>query len=109
MVIDDSMLPKGIRRWDQRSNPQADYSASELRRLAKGSDEVNQSRRLLSLAANGMNRKDAARIGGMDRQTLRVRISESRDSDSANSRTAVSLMSGQFGGDGPRLPGCRYG
>ena len=33
---------------------------------------MNQSRRLLSLAAvqDGMNRTEAARIGGMDRQTL---------------------------------------
>lgn len=50
-----------------------DYSIDELRRLAKGSKDANQSRRLLSLAAvlEGMNRADAARIGGMDRQTLR--------------------------------------
>jgi transposase len=50
-----------------------DFSASELRRLAKRSKDNNQSRRLLSLAAvlDGMNRTDAARIGGMDRQTLR--------------------------------------
>jgi len=50
-----------------------DFSAAELRRLAKRSKDNNQSRRLLSLAAvlDGMNRTDAARIGGMDRQTLR--------------------------------------
>jgi transposase len=50
-----------------------DYSVDELRRLAKGSKDANQSRRLLSLAAvlDGRNRADAARIGGMDRQTLR--------------------------------------
>ena len=50
-----------------------DFSAGELRRLAKRSGDNNQSRRLLSLAAvlDGMNRTDAARIGGMDRQTLR--------------------------------------
>lgn len=50
-----------------------DLSTHELRRLAKGSKDANQSRRLLSLAAivDGMNRADAARIGGMDRQTLR--------------------------------------
>src|ERR1700694_5125841 len=50
-----------------------DFSASELRRQAKRSKDNNQSRRLLSLAAvlDGMNRTDAARIGGMDRQTLR--------------------------------------
>lgn len=50
-----------------------DYSAGELRQLAKVSKDVNQSRRLLSLAAvlDGMSRADAARVGGMDRQTLR--------------------------------------
>ena len=51
---------------------QADYSATELRRLAATTKNANQSRRLLSLAAvvDGMNRTEAARIGGMDRQTL---------------------------------------
>ena len=50
-----------------------DFSASELRRLAAGSKDANQSCRLLSLAAalEGMSREAAARIGGMDRQTLR--------------------------------------
>jgi len=50
-----------------------DYSSQELRRLASRSKDANQSRRLLSLAAvlDGMSRADAARIGGMDRQTLR--------------------------------------
>ena len=51
----------------------SDYSAADLRQLAKRTKDNNQSRRLLSLAAvlEGMNRTDAARIGGMDRQTLR--------------------------------------
>jgi transposase len=50
-----------------------DYSAGELRRLAAATKNANQSRRLLSLAAvlDGKNRTEAARIGGMDRQTLR--------------------------------------
>jgi hypothetical protein len=50
-----------------------DFSASELRRLAAGSKDANPSRRLLSLPAilDGMGRADAARIGDMDRQTLR--------------------------------------
>ena len=50
-----------------------DYSAEELRRLAKSAKSVSQGRRFLSLAAvrDGMSRADAARIGGMDRQTLR--------------------------------------
>jgi transposase len=50
-----------------------DYSAEVLRGLARRSKNVNQSRRLLSLAAvlSGMDRGGAAKIGGMDRQTLR--------------------------------------
>lgn len=50
-----------------------DYSAKELRALARRSKDANQSRRLLSLAAvrDGMDRGAAAKIGGMDRQTLR--------------------------------------
>lgn len=49
------------------------WTAVELRRLASGSRHANQSRRLLSLAGvlDGMNRTEAAKIGGMDRQTLR--------------------------------------
>ena len=50
-----------------------DYSAEALRALARRSRDVSQSRRLLSLAAvrDGMDRGSAAKIGGMDRQTLR--------------------------------------
>lgn len=50
-----------------------DFTAGELRRLAKKAKDVNQSRRLLSLAAvrDGMSRAEAARIGGMERQSLR--------------------------------------
>jgi transposase len=50
-----------------------DFSAHELRRFAATTKNANQSRRLLSLAAvlDGMSRSEAARLGGMDRQTLR--------------------------------------
>lgn len=50
-----------------------DFDSQTLRGLARRSEDSNQSRRLLSLAAvyDGMSRTDAARIGGMDRQTLR--------------------------------------
>ena len=50
-----------------------DFSAGDLRRLAAATRHANQSRRLLSLAAvlDGMDRTTAARVGGMDRQTLR--------------------------------------
>jgi hypothetical protein len=51
----------------------SDFTADDLRKLSAKSSDANQSRRLLSLAAvrDGMRRGDAARIGGMDRQTLR--------------------------------------
>lgn len=50
-----------------------DFDAGKLRRVAAGVRDADQVRRLLALAAayDGMSREDAARIGGMDRQTLR--------------------------------------
>ena len=50
-----------------------DFTVDHLRKLAAKSSDANQSWRLLWLAAvrGGMRRGDAARIGGMDRQTLR--------------------------------------
>ncbi len=50
-----------------------DYAAAALRELAKRSRDPRQIRRLLALAAvyDGMSRADAAKVGGMDRQTLR--------------------------------------
>lgn len=76
-----------------------DYSAATLRQLAKVTKDVNQSRRLLSLAAvvDGMSREDAARVGGMDRQTLR---------DCAhrfNERGPDGLKDAWYGGPAPRL------
>ena len=76
-----------------------DFSANELRRLAKGSKDANQSRRLLSLAAvvEGMNRADAARIGGMDRQTLRDWVHR------FNKTGPDGLLDGWASGPTPRL------
>jgi len=50
-----------------------DFNAVRLRRFARTCQDNRQIRRLLALAAvyDGMNRAQAARIGGMDRQTLR--------------------------------------
>lgn len=50
-----------------------DYSAADLRRLAKRSRDMRQARRLLAPAGahDGLIRSRAAEIGGMDRQTLR--------------------------------------
>src|SRR6202790_3309019 len=50
-----------------------DYTASEVRRFAKHAKDAAQARRLLAIAAvlDGAAREEAAKIGGMDRQTLR--------------------------------------
>jgi transposase len=50
-----------------------DYTAGEVRRLAKRVKDASQARRLLAIAAvlDGASRTEAAKIGGMDRQTLR--------------------------------------
>ena len=50
-----------------------DYTSVGVRRLAKLAKNAPQARRLLAIAAvvDGCSREDAAKIGGMDRQTLR--------------------------------------
>ena len=50
-----------------------DYDSIQLRTLAKARRDPRQVRRLLALAAvyDGMSRAEAAKVGGMDRQTLR--------------------------------------
>ena len=50
-----------------------EFSAEELRRLARRSKDTYQSRRLLALGLvlDGASRTEAARAAGMDRQTLR--------------------------------------
>ena len=50
-----------------------DFTSGEVRRFAKRAKDAAQARRLLAIAAvlDGASREDAAKIGGMDRQTLR--------------------------------------
>jgi transposase len=50
-----------------------DFEADDLRGLAAKAKDADQARRFLALAAvcDGMDREEAGRIGGMDRQTLR--------------------------------------
>ncbi len=50
-----------------------DYTADDLRRLAKASRDAKQTRRLLALAAiyDGASRTDAARTGGVGLQVVR--------------------------------------
>lgn len=51
-----------------------DISASELRHRAKIEPDGRASRRMLALAAvlDGASREEAARLAGMDRQSLRI-------------------------------------
>jgi transposase len=57
----------------QAISVRTDYSIDEIRDFARKSKNVAQARRLLAIAAvrEGASRTEAARIGGMDRQTLR--------------------------------------
>ena len=50
-----------------------DYPAGQVRRIAQRAKDAAQARRLLAIAAvlDGASREEAAKIGGMDRQTLR--------------------------------------
>ena len=50
-----------------------DYTAGQVRRIAQRAKDAAQARRLLAIAAvlDGASREEAAKIGGMDRQTLR--------------------------------------
>jgi transposase-like protein len=50
-----------------------DYSSSAVRRLAQRANDAGQARRLLAIAAvlDGSSREEVARVGGIERQTLR--------------------------------------
>src|SRR3974377_2283289 len=76
-----------------------DYLAEELGGRARGARGVNQSRRLLALAAvrDGMDRGSAAKIGGMDRQTLRDWVHR------FNAGGPAGLIDNRTGGPKPRL------
>ena len=76
-----------------------DFSAGELRQLAKRAEDVDQARRLLSLAAvlDGQNRKVAAEIGAMDRQTLRDWVHR------FNEKGPEGLVNGKAPGPVPKL------
>jgi transposase len=76
-----------------------DYSASELRLLAKRAEDAGQARRLLSLAAvvAGMSREEAAEIGAMDRQTLRDWVHR------FNANGPAGLINGKAPGPRPKL------
>lgn len=62
-----------------------DFDATGVRRLARDAGDADQARRLLAIAAvyDGMSRADAARLGGMDRQTLRDWVHRFNDEGAA--------------------------
>jgi transposase len=74
-------------------------SAEEFRAAAKASRDASQARRLLALAAirDGMSRAAAARIGGMDRQTLRDWV------HAYNAEGAAGLVNGKAPGRPSKL------
>jgi transposase len=76
-----------------------DFSAAELRRLAKRVEDPDQTRRLLSLASvrEGKSRKAAAEIGAMDRQTLRDWVHR------FNERGPAGLINVKAPGPAPKL------
>ena len=90
MVVGAGMTV-GITRTEQ--------TAADLRRLAAGSDDAAVTRRLLALALvlDGHKREDAARLAGMDRQTLRDWVHRT------NAGGVAGLADRHGGGAGARL------
>jgi transposase len=76
-----------------------DYGAYDLRALAKGSRDANQTRRLLALAAiyEGASRSAAAEIGGVQRQTVRDWVA------AFNAHGPAGLIDGKAPGQRPLL------
>jgi transposase len=62
-----------------------DFDAAVVRRLAREACDADQARRRLAIAAvyEGMSREAAARLAGMDRQTLRDWVHRFNDEGSA--------------------------
>jgi transposase len=68
-----------------------DYTSDEVRQLAKRAKDASQARRLLAIAVvlDGASREEAAKAGGMERQTLRdwvIRFNEKGPDGLVNKR-----------------------
>ena len=76
-----------------------DYEAAQLRELAKRSEDANQTRRLLTLAAiyDGGSRTEAAKIGGVGLQTVRDWVL------AFNAEGPSGLVNGKAPGNAPLL------
>ena len=79
----------------------ADWDAERVRRAARLATDAGQVRRLLSIAAiyDGMSRAEAARLSGMDRQTLRDWVHR------FNAEGPSGLIDRKAPGAAPRLTG----
>lgn len=75
------------------------YDAAGLRELAKRSEDADQTRRLLALAAiyDGGSRTEAAKIGGVGLQTVRDWVL------AFNAAGPAGLVNGKAPGNAPRL------
>src|SRR3977135_3818217 len=76
-----------------------DYDAARLRELAKRSEDANQTRRLLALAAiyDGGSRSEAAKISGVGLQTVRDWVL------AFNAEGPAGLVNGKAPGNTPLL------
>src|SRR5258705_13783975 len=76
-----------------------DYDTAKLRELAKRSEDANQTRRLLALAAiyDGGSRTEAAKIGGVGLQTVRDWVL------AFNAEGPSGLVNGKAPGNAPLL------
>ena len=82
-----------------------DYDAVQARALARKATDPNQVRRLLAIAAvyDGMNRRDAAAVGGMDRQSparLGVPVQSGRPRGPARPQISRRGSAADGGGEG---------
>lgn len=77
----------------------SDFTAAAVRAAAARADNAAQARRLLSIAAvyDGMSRADAAKVGGMDRQTLRNWVHR------LNAKRSAGLINRKAPGAAPNL------
>ena len=85
-------MAAAIALWD-------DFDGPALRRLAKGTKDAAQARRLLALAEirDGGSRADAARVGGVGLQTIRDWVLR------FNARGPAGLIDGKAPGDASKL------
>jgi transposase len=77
----------------------ADFDASQLRQLARGTKNANQGRRLLALAEiyDGISRSRAAQVGGVGRQIVRDWV------ERFNARGPEGLIDGKAPGNRSKL------